>query len=264
VHNVTTCGIGRSLESAVLGTGALPRRGNTSGMTVDVRPAASRFHTQIDWLDSWHSFSFGPHRDPDNVGHGLLIVNNDDVVRGGGGFGTHGHADMEIVTWVLDGELGHRDSIGTDDVIYPGLAQRMSAGSGIRHSEMNANATADVHLVQMWVLPDTDGIEPSYEQRDLNEALAGGGLVAVASGQGHEGAVSIHQRDAVLSVGRLLAGVQVTVPDAPHVHVFVAVGGATLDGTPLGTGDAARLTDAGALTLGAGADGAEVLIWATA
>ena len=121
----------------------------------------------------------------------------------------------------------------------------MSAGSGIQHSEMNASATADVHLVQMWVLPDTDGIEPGYEQRDLNDALAGGGLVPVASGQGHEGAVSIHQRDAVLFVGRLDAGDEVAVPDAPHVHVFVAVGDALLDGAPLATGDAARLTDAG-------------------
>jgi redox-sensitive bicupin YhaK (pirin superfamily) len=233
-------------------------------MTVDVRPAASRYHTQIDWLDSWHSFSFGEHYDPNNTGHGLLLVSNDDVVRGGGGFGTHGHRDMEIVTWVLDGELAHRDSIGTDDLIYPGLAQRMSAGTGIRHSEMNANATADVHLVQMWVPPDTDGIEPGYEHRDLNIALRGGGLVPVASGQGHEGAVTIHQRDAVLHAGRLAAGVEVTVPDAPHVHVFVAVGDARLDDAPLATGDAARLTDAGAPTLAAGAGGAEVLIWATA
>jgi redox-sensitive bicupin YhaK (pirin superfamily) len=233
-------------------------------MTVDVHPAESRFHTQLDWLDSWHSFSFGPHHDPQNTGHGLLIVNNDDVVRAGGGFGTHGHRDMEIVTWVLDGELAHRDSTGTDGVIYPGLAQRMSAGSGIRHSEMNASATADVHLVQMWVLPDTQGIDPSYEQRDLNDALDAGGLVVVASGQGHDGAVSIHQRDAALSVGRLGADEAVTVPDAPHVHAFVAVGAATLDGTPLATGDAARLTDAGARTLTAGSDGAEVLVWATA
>jgi redox-sensitive bicupin YhaK (pirin superfamily) len=233
-------------------------------MTVDVRPAASRFHTQIDWLDSWHSFSFGAHHDPTNTGHGLLLVNNDDVVRGGGGFSTHGHRDMEIVTWVLDGELAHRDSIGTDGLIYPGLAQRMSAGTGIRHSEMNANATADVRLVQMWVPPDTDDVEPGYEQRDLNEALSGGGLVPVASGQGHEGAVGIHQRDAVLFAGRLAAGVEVTVPDAPHVHVFVAVGDAGLDDAPLATGDAARLTDAGTPTLVAGARGAEVLIWATA
>ena len=233
-------------------------------MTVDLRPAAGRFHTQLDWLDSWHSFSFGPHHDPTNTGHGLLVVNNDDVVRGGGGFGTHGHQNMEIVTWVLQGELAHRDSIGTDGVIYPGLAQRMSAGSGIRHSEMNAAATADVHLIQMWVLPDTDGIDPGYEQRDLNAALESGGLVPVASGQGHEGAVSIHQRDAVLYAGRLAAGVAVAVPDAPHVHLFVAVGQVALDGAALATGDAARLTDAGSPTLVAGPDGAEVLVWATA
>jgi redox-sensitive bicupin YhaK (pirin superfamily) len=233
-------------------------------MAVDVRPASSRFHTRLDWLDSWHSFSFGSHHDPGNVGHGLLVVNNDDVVSGGGGFATHGHRDMEIVTWVLNGELAHRDSTGTDGVIYPGLAQRMSAGSGIRHSEMNAGATADVHLVQMWVLPDTNGIEPGYEQRDLNDALAAGGLVVVASGQDHAGAISIHQRDAVFSVGRLDPGVDVTIPDAPHVHVFVAVGHAALDGTSLGTGDAARLTDAGTRTLTAGDDGTEVLVWATA
>ena len=224
----------------------------------------SRYHTQLDWLDSWHSFSFGSHHDPANTGHGLLLVNNDDIVRGGGGFGTHGHRDMEIVTWVLDGELAHHDSTGTDDVIYPGLAQRMTAGDGIRHSEMNANAIADVHLVQMWVLPDTTGIAPSYEQRDLNDELSGGGMVVVASGQGHDGAVSIHQRDAVLSVGRLDAGVAVAVPDAPHVHVFAAVGSASLDGHPLATGDAARLTDAGSPTLVAGPTGVEVLIWATA
>ncbi len=233
-------------------------------MSVDIRPAASRFHTELDWLDSWHSFSFGGHHDPRNTGHGLLIVNNDDVVRGGGGFGTHGHRDMEIVTWVLEGELAHRDSTGTDGVIYPGLAQRMSAGSGIRHSEMNAGAHADVHLVQMWVLPDTEGIAPGYEQRDLNDALAAGGLVVVASGQGQEGAVSIHQRDAALSVGRLAASETVAVPDAPHVHVFVAIGDASLDGSALATGDAARLTDETSRALTAGTEGAEVLIWATA
>jgi len=237
--------------------------------TIDIRRAGERPHTQIDWLDSWHSFSFGRHYDPANTHHGLLLVSNDDVVHAGGGFGTHPHVDMEIVTWVLEGELAHRDSIGTNGIIYPGLAQRMSAGTGIRHSEMNASATADVHLVQMWVLPDTQGIAPSYEQRDLNDALAAGGLVAVASGRHHEGAVAIHQREAVLWVGRLHRGETVTAPDAPHVHVFVAVGTAEIDVDPegraaLATGDAVRLTRAGARSLTAGADGAEVLIWETA
>jgi redox-sensitive bicupin YhaK (pirin superfamily) len=171
---------------------------------------------------------------------------------------------MEIVTWVLRGSLAHRDSTGRTGLIRPGLAQRMSAGTGIWHSEMNPSSNEDVHFVQMWVLPDTAGIDPGYEQRDLNDALAGGGLVVVASGQGHEGAVSIHQRDARLLAGRLDPGVEVTVPDAPHVHVFVAVGTAQLDGDVLATGDAARLTDAGARTLAAGPVGSEVLVWATA
>ncbi len=242
-------------------------------MSIDVRRASDRFHTELDWLDSWHSFSFGSHQDPANTHHGLLLVSNDDVVRGGRGFSTHSHRDMEIVTWVLNGELEHRDSTGTVGVIYPGLAQRMSAGSGIAHSEMNASGSADVHLVQMWVLPDTQGIPPGYEQRDVNDALRNGGLVPVASGQGHAGTVSIHQRDAVLSAGRLSAGETVTVPDAPHVHVYVAIGSATLDdvaadgigaGAVLGRGDAARLTDAGTPPVVAGPDGAEVLVWATA
>ena len=233
-------------------------------MTVDIRRAGSRFHTQIDWLDSWHSFSFGGHYDPENTHHGLLLVSNDDVVRAGSGFAPHPHADMEIVTWVLDGELEHRDSLGTEGVIYPGLAQRMSAGRGIRHSEMNASTTNDVHLVQMWVLPDTKGIEPSYEQRDISGAIDGGGLVPVASGRGHDGAISIHQREAVLWVGRLGANASVTIPDAPHVHVFVARGDGALGAEALTAGDAARLTDVGESSFTAGASGCEVLVWETA
>jgi redox-sensitive bicupin YhaK (pirin superfamily) len=230
---------------------------------IDIRKAGDRFHTRLDWLDSWHSFSFGPHRDPANTGHGLLIVNNDDIVRAGGGFGTHPHRDMEIVTWVLDGELEHRDSIGTVGTIYPGLAQRMSAGSGITHSEMNASRTADVHLVQMWVLPDTSGIDPSYEQLDVNDALARGGLVPVASG--HDGAITIHQRDATLFAARLAAGEEITLPDSPHLHVYVPVGSAVLAGAhELGVGDAARVTHAATLALAAGDEGAEILVWATA
>jgi quercetin 2,3-dioxygenase len=239
-----------------------------SRVMLDVRRASERFHTQLDWLDSWHSFSFSSHYDPANTHHGLLLVNNDDVIRAGGGFGTHAHQDMEIVTWVLQGELEHRDSTGTDGIIYPGLAQRMSAGTGIRHSEVNASGTADVHLLQMWVVPDTDGIEPGYEQRDLGDSLAGGGLVPIASGLGHDGAVVIHQRDAVLWGGRLGAAEVATVPEAPHVHLFVPVGSAEVrngDGaTALAVGDAVRLTDEPSIELTAGSDGAEVLVWATA
>ena len=231
-------------------------------MTIDVRPAATRFHTELDWLDSWHSFSFGHHYDPANTHHGLLLVSNDDRIGAATGFGTHPHSDMEIVTWVLDGSLEHRDSTGALGEIYPGLAQRMSAGTGVTHSERNASATADLHLVQMWVLPDTRGIQPGYEQKDVNDALRSGGLVAVASGRGHDGAVTIHQRDAVLWAARLAPSTTVTVPDAAHVHVFVAVGSATLDGAgDLATGDAVRLTAAGERTLTAGPAGAEVLVW---
>ena len=233
--------------------------------TIDIRRADSRFSTQIGWLDSQHSFSFGPHRDPDNVGHGLLLVNNDDVVRPANGFDTHHHRDMEIVTWVLSGELEHRDSEGNHGVLYPGLAQRMSAGTGIMHSEKNPSSTSDVHFIQMWVPPDTRGVAPGYEQRDVNEALAAGGLVPIASGQGHDGAVSIRQQGAVLWGGRLRAGETVEVPGDPHVHVFVPVGSGELsNGDRLSTGDAARLTALDGLSFTAGSDGAEVLIWATA
>lgn len=232
--------------------------------TIDVRRADTRAHTQLGWLDSWHSFNFGHHFDPANQAHGLLLVSNDDTVAPGGGFGTHAHRDMEIVTWVLSGRLAHRDSEGNEGELYPGLAQRMSAGRGIAHSEMNASATEPVHFVQMWVPPDTAGVDPGYEQRDVNEALGRGGLQAIASGQGHEGAVRIHQRGAVLWGARLRPDEAVALPDAAHVHVFVAVGQAALEGGgELLTGDAARLTGAGTPALTAGPEGAEVLVWAT-
>lgn len=230
---------------------------------IDVRRATDRMHTHLGWLDSWHSFSFGGHYDPANTHHGLLLVSNDDRVAPGTGFGTHPHRDMEIVTWVLDGELEHRDTIGSHDTIYPGLAQRMSAGTGIRHSEMNPSASEAVHFVQMWVVPDTLGVAPSYEQLDVSAELDRGGLVPVAAGRGHDGAISINQAGAVLWAGRLRAGETVTVPDAPRVHLFVAVGSADLAGSDLAEGDAARLADADRLELTAGALGAEVLIWAT-
>ena len=232
---------------------------------IDIRRAGDRFVTRIGWLDSKHSFNFGPHFDPTNTGHGLLLVNNDDIVRAGTGFDTHAHRDMEIITWVLSGELEHKDSEHNHGIIFPGLAQRMSAGTGIRHSEKNASADTDVHFVQMWVPPDTESIDPGYEQLDINDELRKGGLVPIASGKGHDAAISIHQRDAVLWGGRLRAGETVTVPDDVHVHVFVPIGSATLEQAgSLDTGDAARLTDAGGLELTAGAEGAEVLIWATA
>jgi redox-sensitive bicupin YhaK (pirin superfamily) len=231
---------------------------------IDIRRSGDRFSTRLGWLDSKHSFSFGRHHDPHNTGHGQLIVCNDDRVAPGAGFGAHPHRDMEIVTWVLTGALAHEDSEGNRGVIHPGLAQRMSAGRGIWHSEMNASSTEEVHFVQMWVVPDTSSIDPGYEQLDINDRFDAGGLVPIASGQGHEGAVAIHQRDAVLWGGRLIADERVDVPDGPCVHVFVAVGSADLERAGrLGTGDSARLTDVGSLALTAGPEGAEVLIWTT-
>jgi quercetin 2,3-dioxygenase len=230
--------------------------------TFDVRRAADRFHTRIDWLNSHHSFSFSNHYDPNNTHHGLLLVNNDDTVLPGTGFSTHPHQDMEIVTWVLSGELEHKDTLGNKDVIYPGLAQRMSAGTGIWHSEMNPRSAEPVHFVQMWVLPDTERIGPGYEQLDVSSNLGNGGLVPVASGRAELGAVSIRQKDATLWVGRLATGQMVHVPDNRYAHLFVAAGSATLEGAgPLAAGDAVRLTAAGSPALSAGPEGAEVLVW---
>ena len=236
-----------------------------STSTIDVRRAADRYPTEFGWLHSNHSFSFGHHYDPTNTHHGLLLVSNDDRVDPGTGFDTHPHRDMEIVTWVLDGQLEHKDTLGNTGMLYPGLAQRMTAGSGIWHSEKNPSATEAVHFIQMWVLPDTESVDPGYQQLDINAELDRGGLVPIASGQGHDAAISIRQRDAVLWGGRLKPGEQVPVPDAPHVHLFVAAGSAALEGAgELAEGDAVRLTGAGDPDLVAGPDGAEVLLWATA
>jgi redox-sensitive bicupin YhaK (pirin superfamily) len=164
---------------------------------------------------------------------------------------------------VLEGELMHKDNTGNMGAIYPGLAQRMSAGTGIWHSEMNNSGDKDVHLVQMWVVPDTESIDPSYQQLDIGSEIAKGGLVPVASGRGHNAAIAIRQKDAVLWAGRLKPGETVTVPDAYMAHVFVARGSADLERAGrLAEGDAARLGAAGAPTLTADSEtGAEVLIW---
>jgi quercetin 2,3-dioxygenase len=230
---------------------------------MDIRRGDERFHTRAGWLDSYHSFSFADHYDPKNTHHGLLLVSNDDVIQAGTGFRTHPHQDMEIITWVLSGEVEHKDSVGNAGVIYPGLAQRMSAGSGIWHSEMNPSKEKDVHLVQMWVLPDTERINPTYEQLDINSHLEKGGLVPIASGRGHDAAISIRQRGAVLWGGRLKPGEAVQVPDAPYAHIFVARGAVQLEGAGLlNSGDAVRVAAAGSPRLTAdAASGAEVLIW---
>lgn len=240
--------------------------------TVDIRRAHDRFHTTISWLDSKHSFSFGHHHDPVNTHHGLLLVSNDDVVLPGAGFETHPHRDMEIVTWVLEGSLVHQDSEGNTGVIYPGLAQRMSAGTGILHSEKNdawRQGVGDDHeepvrFIQMWVVPDQRGIQPGYEQLEIGDELLRGGLVTVASGMeqhADDAAIRIQNRYAALHAARMQAGEAIEVPDAPFAHVFVARGAVELDGAgPLSEGDAVRLTGVGGQALTAAGD-AEVLIW---
>ncbi|SCL26518.1 pirin family protein [Micromonospora inyonensis] len=238
---------------------------------VDIRRADERFVTDIGWLDSKHSFSFGRHRDAANTHHGLLLVNNDDIVTPGTGFETHPHRDMEIVTWVLRGSLVHQDSTGHSGVIYPGLAQRMTAGRGILHSEKNDSWRIEgerhaepVHFVQMWVVPDETGLTPGYEQLEIDDELLGGGLVPVASGMDrHDGeaAIRIRNRYAALHAARLEPGRSVPLPDAPFLHLFVARGAVELEGSgPLGTGDAVRFTAGGGHRVTA-TEPAEILVW---
>jgi redox-sensitive bicupin YhaK (pirin superfamily) len=238
---------------------------------VDIRRSDDRFKTQIGWLDSKHSFSFGGHYDPANTHHGLLLVNNHDIVTPGMGFETHPHRDMEIVTWVLQGSLVHQDSTGHAGVIYPGLAQRMSAGRGILHSEKNDSwrlqgeqHSEPVHFVQMWVVPDEGGVTPGYEQLEIENELLAGGLVPVASGmEQHDGAsaIRIKNKYAALHAARLQPGQAVELPEAPYLHLFVPRGSVTLEGAgALTTGDAVRLTATGGQRVTA-VEPAEILVW---
>ena len=238
---------------------------------VDIRRAEDRYKSRFGWLDSQHSFSFSHHYDPANTHHGLLMVNNDDIVAPGTGFDTHPHRDMEIVTWVLEGSLVHQDSTGHTGVIYPGLAQRMSAGRGILHSEKNdswrlagAVHRDPVHFVQMWVVPDETNIEPGYEQLEIDNELLAGGLVTVASGMprhNSESAIRIRNKYAALHAARLEPGQSVTLADAPYLHLFVPRGSVALEGAgTLHTGDAVRFTATGGHKVTA-TERAEVLVW---
>ena len=239
---------------------------------IDIRRADDRFKTKIGWLDSKHSFSFSRHWDPANTHHGLLLVNNDDIVLPGMGFETHPHRDMEIVTWVLQGSLVHQDSTGHSGVIYPGLAQRMSAGTGILHSEKNDSWRLaggpehrdPVHFVQMWVVPDESNISPGYEQLEIEDELLRGGLVPVASGmEQHEGAsaIRIKNRYAALHAARLAVDQSVELPEAPFLHLFVPRGMVDLEGAGvLREGDAVRFTATGGQRVTA-IEPAEILVW---
>lgn len=232
---------------------------------VDLRRARDRFHTRTDGLDSWHSFSFGAHHDSANTHHGLLIAHNDDRLDPGAGFDSHPHHDMEIVTWVLAGALAHEDSTGRRGEVYPGLAQRMSAGRGIVHSERNASSAASsVHFIQMWVPPDARGADPGYEQSELDQGDLAAGWVPIASGLAEHRAstaVRINNSQAALSAATLASGTAVELPDAPYVHLFVASGAVTVEGLGLvSTGDAVRLTGGSGHRVRAD-NRSELLVW---
>lgn len=231
---------------------------NTRGMR-RIRKSDERGHAQHGWLDSRHSFSFGDWYDPRHMGFSVLRVLNDDRVDPGAGFPTHGHKDMEIVTYVLQGALAHKDSTGTGSTICPGDVQRMSAGRGISHSEFNASKIDPLHFLQIWILPAAAGLPPSYEEQRFDEAARRGRLRLVASPDAAEGSVKLHQ-DARIYAGLFREGERATLPIAAgrKAYVHVATGRANIDGAVFETGDAVEVSDEPAITI-EGIDGGEVV-----
>lgn len=211
---------------------------------ITVRKAEERGHANHGWLDTYHTFSFANYYDPKHMGFRALRVINEDRVNPTAGFGTHGHKDMEIITYVLDGALEHKDSIGTGSVIKPGEVQRMSAGTGIMHSEFNHSQTEPVHLLQIWILPDTKGLPPSYEQREFQVTKNPGNLQLVAAKDGREGAVTVHQ-DVELYAAVLEPNQQVSYALKPERHAWIQVarGGINLNGLSLKKGDGVAISD---------------------
>ena len=207
-----------------------------------LRPANERGHARHGWLDSFHSFSFADYHDPSHMGFGPLRVINEDRVQPGQGFGTHGHRDMEIISYVLEGGLAHRDSMGNGSVIRPGDVQRMSAGTGITHSEYNASERDPVHFLQIWIEPDVRGIAPSYEEKRFDDASKRGQWRLIASRDGREGSVRIHQ-DARVYVTRLEAGETISheLANGRRAYVHVIRGDARVNEQPLSTGDALKV-----------------------
>ncbi|MGD1902779.1 MAG: pirin family protein [Geitlerinemataceae cyanobacterium] len=229
---------------------------------ITIRSAADRGSANFGWLDSRHSFSFGGYNDPQHMGFSNLRVINEDKVSPGQGFGTHGHRDMEIISYVLGGALEHQDSIGTGSVIRPGDVQRMSAGTGIRHSEYNASNTDPVHFLQIWIEPDTAGLEPGYEQKSFGLADRSGQLTLVGSRDGRDGSVVIHQDvslyAAVLAEGEL---VDYDIAIGRAVWLQVARGRVRLGDRVLTAGDGAAISDEASLSLQGAELGAEVLLF---
>jgi quercetin 2,3-dioxygenase len=230
-------------------------------MAIMTRPAKERGHADHGWLDTWHTFSFSDYYDPRFMGFRVLRVINEDFVAPGQGFPTHGHRDMEIITYVLQGALEHRDSLGTGSVIRPGEVQRMSAGTGVRHSEANPSATEPVHLLQIWIEPSVTGIRPSYEQKAFGDEDKRGRLRLVASPDGAEGSVTIHQDARVYAtVLDSERPVVHTLRPGRHAWVHVARGALTLNGERLAAGDGAAASKEPSLTL-VGAPDAEALVF---
>ena len=228
---------------------------------ITVRPAAERGHFDHGWLDTYHTFSFASYHDPRHMGFRALRVINEDRVQPGEGFGTHAHQDMEILTWVLEGALEHKDSMGNGSVIRPGDIQRMSAGTGVTHSEFNPSRDGLVHLIQIWLLPSRRGLPPGYEEKRFPPEARRGGLCLLAARDGRDGAVSIHQ-DADLWTALLERGESVRHALAPgrSAWLHVARGAVSLNGVALGAGDGAAVSGEAALEITASTR-AEVLVF---
>lgn len=228
---------------------------------MEIRRAQERGHADHGWLNSWHSFSFADYYDPKHIQFRALRVINDDTVEPGGGFGTHSHRDMEIVSYVLEGALAHKDNMGNGSIIRPGSVQRMSAGTGVQHSEFNASSSEQAHFLQIWFLPNETGIPPGYEEKYFEDAKKRGRLCLIASPDGADGSVKIHA-DAKLFAG-LIDGedtVEYAVPKDQYIYVHVARGNVSLNKIPLAAGDGVSLMSETDLILNQGQK-AEVLIF---
>ena len=228
---------------------------------ITLRPSGQRGHANHGWLDSYHSFSFADYYDAENMGYGPLRVINEDRVQPGMGFGTHGHRDMEIISYVLEGQLSHQDNMGNGSMIAPGDVQRMSAGNGVLHSEFNPSKTDGVHFLQIWIEPSARGISASYEQNRVDADAKRGKLALIAGPAGSGAAVTIHQ-DARVYATLLDGGESVTHAMAPgrRAYVHVARGSIVVNGVALAAGDAAKIEAEAQISLRDGAD-AEVLVF---